>query len=82
MRLTYKQNDEETDQNGASASLGQAVDYMSESIQQLLRQLRSGLDPNDNRNDQDGNRNNQDGNRNDQDGNRNDQDGNNSNQEL
>lgn len=71
--LTHKQNDEETaDQNGASASLGQAVDYMTESIQRLLQQLRSNQDPDGNRNAQDGN----------QDDNSNNQDGNNDNQEL
>ena len=47
---------------------------MTESVQRLLQQLRSGQVTDDNRNDQDGSRNNQDGNNN--------RDGNNSNQEL
>ena len=62
-RLICKQNDEETaDQDGAGASLGQAVDY----IQRLLHQLRSGQNQDGNRNDQGGDRNDQDGDNNDQ----------------
>ena len=43
----YKQNDKAADQNGASASLGQVVDYMT-------KLFHSNYVPDNNRNDQGG----------------------------